>query len=249
MIEIVVYGKAFLNMNKKLSVKEYLINGIRDIVFGLEDGLVSTVGVLTGIASGTNDHFVVILSGFVLVIVEALSMGVGSFLSAQSERDMQQRQYKDLKKLASHDPQAAEDILVKHYQDIGLSQTQIESCLKVVEKNKQVFAKELGIYHLGMGATTDDSNTWINGILMFFSYIAGGAVPILPYFFLPVAQALVISIPLTVLALFVLGAAKGKLTYKNWVSSGLQMAVLSCSAALLGFLVGKLVAYWWGVNI
>lgn len=235
-------------MNKKPSYKEYLVNGIRDIVFGLEDGLVSTVGVLTGIASGTNDYFVVILSGFVLVIVEALSMGVGSFLSTQSEHDMQQRQYKDLKKLATRDPQAAEDILVKHYQKIGLTQSQIDSCLKLVEKNKSVFAKELGVYHLGMG-TNNDSNTWINGVLMFFSYIIGGAVPILPYFFLPVSTALVISIPLTVIALFTLGAAKGKLTYKNWLQSGLQMALLSCSAALLGFLVGKLVAYWWGIHI
>lgn len=236
-------------MTKKLSYKQYLINGIRDIVFGLEDGLVSTLGVLTGIASGTNDHFVVILSGFVLVIVEALSMGVGSFLSSQSERDMQQRQYKDLKKLANHDPQAAEALLVKHYQSIGLSQSQIESCLKVIEKNKGVLAKELGIYHLGMGAANDNNTTWINGVLMFCSYIVGGGVPILPYFLLPVPQALVVSIPLTVIALFILGAAKGKLTYKNWLSSGLQMAILSCSAALLGFLVGKLVAYWWGVHI
>ncbi len=236
-------------MKQRRSYKEYLVNGIRDIVFGLEDGLVSTVGVLTGIASGTNDHFVVILSGFVLVIVEALSMGVGSFLSTQSEDDMQQRQYKDLKQLAKRDPQAAEDILVQHYQEIGLTKAQIDSCLKLVEKNKKVFAKELGVYHLGMGTTSDSRNTWINGVMMFFSYIIGGAVPILPYFFLPVEQALILSIPLTVIALFILGAAKGKLTYKNWLSSGFQMATLSCSAALLGFLVGKLVAYWWGINI
>ncbi len=236
-------------MNKARSYVEYLVGGIRDIVFGLEDGLVSTVGVLTGIASGTNDHFVVILSGFVLVIVEALSMGVGSFLSTQSEKDMQLRRFKDLKALTKDDPKAAEAILVKHYQEIGLTPAQISVGLKLAETNKKVFAKELGVYHLGMETSSEPKNTWINGIFMFFSYIVGGAVPILPYFFLPVEPAILLSIPFTVVALFILGAAKGKLTYKNWWKSGLEMAVLSCSAALLGFLIGKLVSYWWGIQV
>ncbi len=236
-------------MASKISLKDYLISGIRDIVFGLEDGLVSTLGVLTGIASGTNDHFVVILSGFVLVIVEALSMGVGSFLSAQSEHDMQQRQLKDLKTLTKQDPNQAEKLLADHYQEIGLTQAQIKSCLQLVEKNKQVLAQELGVHHLGLVTENKKQNTIINGLLMFIAYIIGGAVPILPYFFWPVDQALIISIPFTVIALFMLGAAKGKLTYTNWWKSGLQMAILSCSAALLGFLIGKLVAYEWGINI
>lgn len=236
-------------MKKARSYVEYLVDGIRDIVFGLEDGLVSTVGVLTGIASGTNDHFVVILSGFVLVIVEALSMGVGSFLSTQSEKDMQQRRFKDLKALIKEDPKAAEAILVRHYKEIGLTPTQIKVGLELVETNKKVFAKELGVYHLGMETSTEPKNTWINGIFMFFSYIIGGAVPIFPYFFLPVEPAILFSIPFTVVALFILGAAKGKLTYKNWWKSGFEMAVLSCSAALIGFLVGKLVSYWWGIQV
>ena len=86
-----------LSLSRKVNMVDRLVGSIRDIVFGLEDGLVSTVGVLTGIAAGTRDYFVIILSGFVFVVVTALSMGVGSFLSSQSESDLQKRRAKDMK--------------------------------------------------------------------------------------------------------------------------------------------------------
>lgn len=230
------------------SYLEYLADGTRDIVFGLEDGLVSTVGVLTGIASGTNDHFVVILSGFVLVIVEALSMGVGSFLSAQSEQDMQHRRFLDLQTLVQKDQTKAEKLLKQHYLAMGLSAKEVASFWHAIEHNEQAKIQDLGIHRLGI-VPSQSQNRVLNGVFMFVAYILGGAVPILPYFFLPVAAAITFSVPLTVLGLFALGSLKGKLTYKNWWRSGLEMAIVSCSAALLGFVIGKLVAYWWGVTI
>lgn len=56
----------------------------RNFIFGVEDSLVSTVGLLSGIAVGGLDSQAIILSGLVLIAVEALSMGVGSFLSESS---------------------------------------------------------------------------------------------------------------------------------------------------------------------
>jgi VIT1/CCC1 family predicted Fe2+/Mn2+ transporter len=60
---------------------------IREIVFGLEDSLVSTLGALTGIAAGTQSTFIVVLSGLVLIAVEATSMSAGSYLSSKSASD------------------------------------------------------------------------------------------------------------------------------------------------------------------
>jgi predicted membrane protein (TIGR00267 family) len=57
---------------------------MREIVFGLEDSLVSTLGTLTGVAAGTQSHYIVVLSGLVIVAVEATSMAAGSYLSTKS---------------------------------------------------------------------------------------------------------------------------------------------------------------------
>lgn len=68
----------------QLRIKNSVIESVREIVFGLEDSLVSTMGALTGIAIGTEDRSVIILSGLVILAVEATSMAAGSFLSTQT---------------------------------------------------------------------------------------------------------------------------------------------------------------------
>lgn len=233
---------------KKSSWFTFFTHSIRDIVFGLEDGLVSTVGVLTGIASGTDDHFIVILSGVVLIMVEALSMGVGSFLSAESERELQSRQRDDIERLATDHPAQAQKQLAIAYQKLGLSGTMIKPWLSVLVKKPKSFGRELAMHQVGPVFKTEQ-NTIVNGVCMFFSYILGGAVPVLPYFILPVSTAIFWSIPFTVAALFLVGAVKGRIVHKNWWYSGLQMALVSCTAALMGYVIGKFVAHLWGVTV
>ena len=65
-----------------------LFDSIRELIFGLEDGMVSTLGVIVGIAAGTGQRSVVILSGFVVIAVEALSMAAGSYLSNKSDQEL-----------------------------------------------------------------------------------------------------------------------------------------------------------------
>jgi len=77
--------------------KSGIIPFVREIVFGVEDGMISTLGVLVGIAVGTNNHFVIILSGFVIIVVESISMGVGSYLSAKSVREIVERKLEEEK--------------------------------------------------------------------------------------------------------------------------------------------------------
>src|SRR5689334_1511262 len=72
-----------------------LLDAIRELVFGLEDGLVSTLGAVAGIAAGTEDGRIVVLSGLVLVSVEALSMAAGSYLSNKSHREMLEKRIED----------------------------------------------------------------------------------------------------------------------------------------------------------
>ena len=77
---------------------------IREVVFGMEDGMVSTLGAITGIATATNSHFVVVLSGLVVISVESISMGVGSYLSNKSEDDVEKRKLFEEKQELKHFP-------------------------------------------------------------------------------------------------------------------------------------------------
>jgi len=66
------------------TIKSKFLESIREVIFGMEDGLVSTLGVITGIAAGTENSFIVVLTGFVVVCVESLSMAAGTYLSSKS---------------------------------------------------------------------------------------------------------------------------------------------------------------------
>ncbi len=163
-------------------------DSVREIVFGLEDSLVSTLGTVTGIAAGAGSTYIVILSGLVLVAVESLSMSAGSYLSSKS---------------------AAEVI------------TAVEG----VEGKAEVA-------HI---------RPVRNGIVMGVFYLVGGMVPLVPYFLLPIDLAYGPSIAATALCLFALGAWKSRLAKRPIVSGGMEMVSVSLGAALLGFIIGRVV--------
>lgn len=162
---------------------------MREIVFGLEDSFVSTLGAITGIAAGAGNTYIVIMSGLVIVSVEALSMAAGSYLSNKSAME------------------AEEEILR--------------------EEGKPA-------------VNAIRAHPIRSGVVMGIFYLAGGCVPLAPYFFLPIDLAYGPSILLTALCLFALGAWSSSFSKKRsaW-KGGWQMVAVSLTAAVLGFVVGR----------
>lgn len=152
---------------------------MREIVFGLEDSIVSTLGAVTGIAAGTHSADLVLLSGLVIVVVEAVSMAAGSYLSTKSE-----------------------------YELMGVS----------------------GRKHSPARAA------WV----MFYFYVLGGIVPLIPYVFLNLWSALCVAIVFSSIALFSLGYWKGIVVKKPPLRSGVEMMTVSLFAAAVGYIVGGL---------
>lgn len=174
-------------------LRRVIVESIREVVFGMEDGLVSTLGVVTGIAEGTQNRFVILLSGVVVVIVESLSMAAGTYLSTESENQVQKVLHP------------------RHSARLLLSQGQ-------------------------------RSNPRQGALVMGISYIIGGSIPVLPYFVASLREALLFSIIATIVSLFLLGFGKGRLTHTHPLRSGLEMATVSLTAAVIGFLLGKTAA-------
>lgn len=173
--------------NKNL--KQEIVGSIREIIFGLEDSLVSTLGALIGIAAGAQSTYIVILSGFVLLAAESTSMAAGSYLSSKSaiEADAQLRR---------------------------------ENGDKVVKESRHIRA----------------------AVVMGVSYVLGGLVPLSPFFFFEVNTAIMPSVVLTVFCLFLVGLWASKYTKRPRLRSGFEMAGISLAAALIGYLIGRVVA-------
>lgn len=160
---------------RSLSFASYL----RNFVFGTEDSLVSTVGLLSGIAIAGMETKAILVTGAVLIFVEAFSMAVGSFLSEYS----------------------AEEYLHKD------------------------------------GASSRRSLA--DGAIMFFSYFIAGAIPLFPYILWSPKSAIFISIFVSLLALFALGAVSARVSGVSIFKSGLRMFVIGGIAIAVGVLVGQ----------
>lgn len=154
---------------------------LRNIIFGVSDSLVSTVGLLSGIDVVGTTRATVVLTGVIYAFVEAFSMAVGSFLSEQS----------------------AEQYITKGEADL--------------------------------------SNPLFGGTVMFISSVLASFVPILPYMLFAPAAALIISIALSVIALFILGILSARTAKIGIMRQGIGMALLGGLAIVIGVVVGKLV--------
>jgi predicted membrane protein (TIGR00267 family) len=102
--------------------------------------------------------------------------------------------------------------------------------------------KELGIQFAPPGSPVNDA------VVMGVSFVLGAAVPILPYFWIPPATGVFVSVGLTLAALFGMGALKARLTEASWLRSGLEVALLGGAAALLSFAVGQFLPGALGVS-
>lgn len=220
--------------------KERNSSTLRELVFGMEDGMVSTLGSVTGIAAATGDPFTTILAGLVIVSVESISMGVGSYLSSKSVRSIDERKLMEEKEELEQYPKEEEVELVGMYVKSGWSPALAKKMAKEAAQNEDLFLEEMAFRELKI--IPDNLETPLeNGIVMGVSYIFGGAIPLLPYFFLSTGSAIALSVFVTLIALFLLGVYITKYSKRKWFVSGFEMFALASAAALVGFVVGQIV--------
>ena len=125
---------------------------IREFVFGMQDGLISTVGLLAGIQSATESNLVVIVTGFTAMFSGAISMATGSYLSSGAQKDIFDKELVDAEKLAEREPYIAAEGLLKALGEEGLSEEQSYRMVKVLLAERNVFMRTFQEKVFGLGS-------------------------------------------------------------------------------------------------
>ena len=214
-----------------------ILANFRELVFGLEDGMVSTLGAVTGIAVGINNSRFIILSGIVIVIVEAISMAIGSYLSTKSIRELNDRKLKEEKSQIEEEINMEKQELFDIYVKDGWPKDFSKEMVQTASKDKKLFFKEMISKELKINID-ETKNPARGAVLMLFFYIIGGSLPVIPYFFLEAPSSIVLSIVLTLIGLFILGVITSRFTNRNWLKSGSEVFLLASLAALMGYIIG-----------
>jgi vacuolar iron transporter family protein len=221
---------------------------LRELVFGLEDGLVSTMGVITGIASGTGLRVVVILSGLVVIFVEALSMAAGSFLSSKSEAELEKKMLEEELHEIRTEPEKERRELMEYYEQRGFSGPEASMITERFMADEGLLLEEMSHRELGIHPQRTE-NPLRNASVMWVAYMMGGIVPLIPYLLFDVARStIVLSVGVTALALFLVGAAKGRVVGLGRARSGLEMALIGMGAGAIGYAVGAVAGHLLGLS-
>jgi len=216
---------------------------VREAVFGVQDGLISTVGALTGIAAGTQNRDAVVVAGFVIVVVESLSMAAGAYLSSKAQREYLERMLREEEEEIRNEPEKERQELQEMYRSRGFTEPEIEIIANRLMSNPKLLLEDMA--HKELGISPDNlEEPGGNALVMGTCYVAGGIVPVIPYLLLPIPAAMPISISSTLLALFLFGGLKGRLVRQSWWRSGLEMLLVAGTAAFAGFFIGRLVDRW-----
>jgi VIT1/CCC1 family predicted Fe2+/Mn2+ transporter len=208
-------------------------------VFGIEDGMVSTLGALTGIAIGSSDRFMVILSGFVIIAVESISMGIGSFISNKSFKEAEDKVVEDEKQKLIDNPKDERASLYKMLLRDGWSRTFARKMTKSASLNSKLMLREHEYRELGVFPYQKLIPSK-NALFMLLSYMLGGFFPLISYILFPLSSAIYVSVVLTVIGLFLLGAITTFYTNAKPITAGLRLVAMGGTAFVVGVLVGEL---------
>ncbi len=212
---------------------------LRAAVFGVNDGLVSNASLILGVAGASANSSVILLSGVAGLLAGAFSMAAGEYVSVRSQREMFEHQIGlERDELAQYPEEEAEELALI-YAARGLSREDAQKLAKAVISDPAQALDTLAREELGLNPE-DLGSPWGVAIFSFLSFAAGALVPLLPFFALSGGRALVISIGVTALALFAVGAAISLFTGRSAVRDGLRMLFIGAAAGALTYAIGKL---------
>lgn len=229
---------------------EYLHRGvntagyIRAAVFGVNDGLISNVSLILGVAGASVDHSFIILAGIAGLLAGASSMAAGEYISVRSQREVFEYQIELERNELDMYPEEEMEELALIYEARGIPKDQAAKLAELLINNPNTALDTLAREELGLNP--DELGSPVGAMLSsFFSFGMGALIPLIPFFYFSGSSSLFISLGLTGVTLFFVGAILSLYTNKNAIKGGVRMLLIGVAAGALTFLIGR----WLGVAL
>lgn len=220
---------------------------LKEIVYGGNDGIVTTFAVVAGFAGagGSQSNILtmgtgaVLLFGFANLFADAASMGLGNFLSVRAEQDMYRKeQNKELFEIENEtlrEKSESVEILVAK----GFSQDDANKLVEIYSKNKSYWLEFMMKYELELSNPLQD-NPALTGLATAIAFISFGSIPLWPYVLISQGPVFLYSIFATFSALFLLGVLRWRVTRHSALRSILEVLFIGGLSATIAFLVGTI---------
>jgi VIT1/CCC1 family predicted Fe2+/Mn2+ transporter len=212
---------------------------VRDVVIGMSDGLTVPFALAAGLSGAVEATAIIITAGLAEVAAGAIAMGLGGYLAARtdaehfaSERAREERETREM-------PEAEAAEVADVFRSYGLDDGTVAKVVNALRADRKRWVEFMMRFELGL-EEPDPRRATRSALTIALSYVAGGLIPLAPYFFLPsVRSALIGSVVVTLLALLVFGYVKGRFTTARPWRSAWQTVVVGGLAATAAFVIAK----------
>ncbi|WP_160714191.1 VIT1/CCC1 transporter family protein [Chitinophaga solisilvae] len=214
---------------------------LRDIVIGMSDGLTVPFALAAGLSGAVKDVNLIVVAGLAEIAAGSIAMGLGGYLAGKTEVDHYEselrREYAEIETVPDREREEVETF----FAELGLSrELQVKAAAELIA-DKDRWADFMMKYELGL-EKPDARRATKSALNIGVSYIIGGLIPLMPYFFVNEGlEGLKISAAVTIACLFVFGYAKSRITGLEPLRGGLRVAVIGTIAAGCAFGIARLI--------
>lgn len=218
---------------------------LRDVVLGANDGFVSILGLVSGVAGGTSDSRFVVLAGAAGALAATISLALGNYISVKSQVEVHKAQIAREKRELKEMPEIERDEVRRIYYKKGFRGKQLEAVVRKLTSNKERWLRVM--LEEEVGIRPDDLGDPVrSAALTGGAFTVAALFPIVPFLFFPAGIALQIAIGLTFTAIFAVGVAKTAFTHRAWFKSGLEMVLIAAASSAVAFAAGNAISHLLG---
>lgn len=215
---------------------------IRDIVIGMADGLTVPFALAAGLSGAVSSNSLIVIAGIAEIAAGSIAMGLGGYLAARTDSEHYyselERERREIVELPHREREEVAEIL----ETWGMKEPEVSAAVSSISSDPDRWVDFMMKYELGL-EEPDPKRARNSSLTIGLSYIIGGLIPLSPYIFAPTpTTGLIISVLVTLVALFIFGFIKGKFTGTKPVKSAWQTMLVGGLAAGIAFLIAKLIS-------
>lgn len=225
---------------------------IREVVFGVQDGLLTTLGLTTGVATATAGaavaHTTILIAGLAGALAGMISMGTGAYLAASAEHALSEAAIRKERSELASQPEAEHAEMVAILVANGVPEPEAGDLSSTLSRypllwERTHIEKELGI------ESEPESTSIRDGVTMASMFLIGAVIPIVPYVALTGVPAVVGSLLLSALGLLLVGLAKASVVGQSRLVGSMQVLGVGTAAALAAYVLGVLLPHAFGLRL
>ena len=210
---------------------------LREVVFGAQDGILSTLALVTSVAVAVDQTSIVLVAGLAGGLAGMISMATGAYLGSKAEQDV--RQAEIAREAAELETKPAEELaeLTVIFQREGRSYDEARHLADDISQDKNLWLSTLVEKELGI-SPDETASPVKDALAMGGSFVLAAFVPIVPHMVLNGWTAIAVSVAAALSGLFVLGVGKGRLVQKSAILQGLEILAIGAVSAAIGYGLG-----------